>query len=124
MPRWRASLAAALALTSAVAAAQSSSGVVDARRAGIVGERYDGFMGFAVTPSPAVRRHVLAINIKRRSLYTDLATRRGVTREVAGIAAGCELLSRVQVGEVYLLSDGIWRRRAPGEAPPRPQQCG
>lgn len=114
--------AAALALPAA-AADQTPSALADARRAGIVGERFDGYLGYVGRPSEAVRRQVGAVNIKRRSLYVGLGARRGVTPSVAGIATGCELLSRIQVGEVYLLADGVWRRRDPGEAPPAPEQC-
>jgi len=27
------------------------------------------------------------------------------------------------VGEIYLLSDGVWRRRAPGQGAPVPAYC-
>ena len=125
----RSALLAAAALSAGLLAAdagtaQAPSAVAEARRVGIVGERYDGYMGFAATPSPALRRYVGGINIRRTSIYTRLAVRRGVTRQVAGIAAGCALLSRVAVGEAYMLSDGVWRRRAAGQPPPRPQHCG
>ena len=117
-------LAGTLALTAANSgAAQSASSVVDARRAGIVGERYDGYLGLAAATPDALRRKVAGINIRRRALYTGLATRRGVTPQTAGIAAGCELLSRVAVGESYMLADGKWRRRGAGEAAPKPPHC-
>ena len=118
-----------LALTAAVivpsaASAQSYPELAAARRAGQVGERYDGYLGYASTPSGQVQRQVAAINIRRRSLYIDLAQRRRVTPEVAGLATGCELLGRIAVGEVYMLQDGVWRRRAPGQDIPRPSYCG
>ena len=112
--------ATALAVPSA---AQSPANLAAAQRAGIVGERYDGYLGFAATPSDTVRRQVGAINIRRRVIYTGLAGRRRVTVQVAGIAAGCELLTRVRVGEAYMLADGVWRRRDPGEAIELPQHC-
>ncbi len=115
--------AAAAATGFAPAAAQRASEVAAARSVGIVGERFDGYLGFAGRPSQAVRQQVGAINIRRRSLYTGLAQRRGLTLQVVGIAAGCELLARVSVGEVYMLSDGVWRRRLPGQPPPRPEHC-
>jgi uncharacterized protein YdbL (DUF1318 family) len=119
-----AALFAAIALAGlGASAAQAQSDLASARRAGIVGERFDGYLGFARTPSEAVRKQAGAVNIKRRALYTGLATRRGVTRQVAEIAAGCELLSRVAVGELYMLHDGIWRRRDPGEGAPSPDHC-
>ncbi len=118
-----ATLVGAAVIAVAPAVAQRSSDVAAARRAGIVGERFDGYMGFAAPPSHTVRQQVGAINIRRRSLYTGLAQRRGLTLAVVGVAAGCELLRQVLVGEAYMLSDGVWRRRMPGQPPPIPQHC-
>ena len=111
-------------LVPASAPAQTGEGLSLARRAGQVGERFDGYLGYAVSPPASVQRQVQAINIRRRSLYVDLAGRRGVTPEVAGIATGCELLARTQVGEVFMLKDGVWRRRQASQAAPRPDYCG
>ena len=118
----RAVLGLALALLAGPAAAQDA--VIAARAAGVVGERYDGYLGAAGALSPSLRAQVSAINIKRRSLFSNLAARRGVTAQDVGVAAACALLGRVAVGEVYLLSEGQWRRRGPGEAAPRPPYCG
>ena len=111
------------AAAAAPAAAQQSSLIEAAIAAGQIGERYDGYMGFAAAPSPALRRQVQAINIHRRNLYIELASRRNVTPEVVGLATGCELLARIPVGEAYMLSDGAWRRRAPGQPAPAPDRC-
>jgi len=91
---------------------------------GQVGERYDGYMGTAVTPSEALRRQVAAINLRRRNLYTELATQRGVTPEVVGLTAACELFTRLSPGEAYMLKDGVWRRSTAGQPAPRPDHCG
>jgi len=104
--------------------AQSYPELAAARRAGQVGERFDGYLGYASTPSPTVQRQVAATNIRRRSLYVGLAQRKHVTPEVAGFATGCELLGMVAVGESYMLQDGTWRRRGPGQAIARPNYCG
>lgn len=108
----------------APAAAQSSAAVAAARQSGVVGERFDGYLGLASTPSDEVRRQVSAINIRRRSLYTGLAGRRRVNLQAVGIAAGCELLADVAAGEVYMLDDGVWRKRAAGQPAPVPSYCG
>ena len=81
------------------ALAQTPATIVQARGAGLVGERYDGYLGFVATPSAELRRQVNAINIRRRSLYYDLAARKGVTPQEVGITAGCSLLA------------AAWRRR-------------
>lgn len=108
----------------AVAAPAAAQDLASAVRGGIIGERYDGYMGFAGAAPESLRKQVAAINIRRRSLYIGLASRRRVTPQVAGIAAGCELFSRLAVGQSYMLADGVWRRRAAGEAAPRPAHCG
>jgi uncharacterized protein YdbL (DUF1318 family) len=100
-----------------------SPAVGQAIAAGQVGERYDGYMGFAGAPSPEVRRQVSAINIRRRNLYIDLASRRNVTAQLVGMATACELFAQLPVGEAYMLEDGAWRRRAPGQAAPVPNYC-
>jgi uncharacterized protein YdbL (DUF1318 family) len=112
-----------VAAVAAVPAVAQSPLVQSAIAAGQVGERYDGYMGFAAPPSPAVRRQVQAINIRRRNLYIELASRRNVTPEVVGLATGCELLARIPVGEAYMLSDGVWRRRAVGQSAPVADRC-
>lgn len=112
-----------VALLAAPVPAQPSSVVESAIAAGQAGERYDGYMGVAGAASPQLRRQVQAINIRRRNLYIELASRRNVTPEIVGIATGCELLGRIAVGEAYLLADGAWRRRAPGQPAPVPARC-
>jgi uncharacterized protein YdbL (DUF1318 family) len=106
------------------AAAQDPAVIVAARQAGTAGERYDGYLGYTAMADERVRRQVGAVNIRRRSLYTGLASRKGVQVQEVGIAAGCELLAEVKVGEFYMLSDGAWRRRAPGQPAPVPAYCG
>jgi uncharacterized protein YdbL (DUF1318 family) len=111
-------------LGSAPAFAQSSPLVASARASGVVGERFDGYLGYAATPSRALRSQVDAINIRRRALYIALARRRSVSPQEVGIAAACQLFRRVVVGEPYMLNDGVWRRRGPGQPAPKPDYCG
>ena len=107
----------------APALAQETAAIVQARKAGLIGERYDGYLGFVSNPSPALRRHVNAINIRRRSLYYDLAARKGVTPEEVGITAACSLLRRIGVGEYYMAGQGGWRRHT-GRQSAAPSYCG
>lgn len=116
-------LAAAVLVPGAVSA-QSYPELAAARRAGQIGERFDGYLGVAAPTTALVQRQVAATNIRRRSLYVGLAERRRVTPEVAGMATGCELLGMIAVGEVYMLQDGTWRRRGAGETIARPSYCG
>ena len=115
-------LFAALVAFAGPAGAQTPA-VDAARAAGTVGERFDGYLGLAGNPTAVVRSQVASINIRRRSLYSNLAVRRGVSPAEVGITAGCQLLARVGVGQAYLLADGAWRRRMPGQRPPVPDYC-
>ena len=115
---------AVFALAAFAPAVSAQTPPVDAARsAGILGERFDGFMGFAGTPSPAVRSEVAKLNIRRRALYHRFAASRGVSPEEVGITAGCQLLARVAVGQAYMLADGKWHRRAASQPAPVPGYC-
>lgn len=114
----------AVAVAAAAGASSAQTPTVNAaRQAGAIGERFDGYIGFVAVPSPALRNQVGAINIRRRSLYSNLARSRGVSPQEVGITAGCQLLARVQVGQAYMLTDGRWRRRLPGQPVPLPDYC-
>lgn len=112
-----------LAMTGAAASIAQTPTVDSARAAAGVGERFDGYMGYVMTPSASLRAQVDAINIQRRALYSNLAARKGVSPQEVAYTAGCQLLGRVQVGHAYMLADGIWRRRSPGEPAPVPTYC-
>ena len=119
MIRW-----AGLALIAVAGAAAAQNAYFDARTAGQVGERFDGYLGYPqAQPSVQARAQTEALNIRRRALYSDLAQRRGVSPQEVGITAGCTLLARVSVGERYLLADGRWRTRAAGQPAPVPDYC-
>jgi uncharacterized protein YdbL (DUF1318 family) len=95
-----------------IAYAQSVSAVSTALSSGAVGEQADGYLGFRSTPSGELRGEVDAINIKRREVYTNLATQRGVTVKDVAATVGCETLQkRVGTGRSYLLTDGVWRTK-------------
>jgi uncharacterized protein YdbL (DUF1318 family) len=113
-------VAAGCALAAAPAAAQT---LAQAIGAGQVGEKFDGYMGFVGVPSPELRRQVAAVNLRRRNLYIELSTRRNVTPQLVGMATACQLLAQLSAGESYMLSDGVWRRRAAGGQVALPDYC-
>jgi uncharacterized protein YdbL (DUF1318 family) len=112
-----------LALLAAAPAAAQTPLVDAARSAASVGERYDGYLGVAAPVPANVRSQVATVNIRRRSLYSNLAASKGVSPQDVGIAAGCQLLARVGVGQAYMLPDGAWRRRTAGQSAPVPDYC-
>lgn len=113
----------ALALGLGTAASGQTPTVDQARAAGQVGERYDGYLGLGSNASAALRNQVATINMRRRKIYSDFAASRRVSPQEVGVTAGCQLLGRVGTGEAYMLSDSVWRRRAAGQAAPLPDYC-
>jgi uncharacterized protein YdbL (DUF1318 family) len=119
-----AAVALAVAGASGPTAAAMQESAAELRATGLVGERHDGYLGIVATAPPRVRAEVDAVNIRRRSHYTELARARGVVVEEAGAATACEIFAaRIAPGQYYMLPDNIWRRRE-GNAPvPRPSYC-
>ena len=121
-----------LALGVVLAATASGVGVAYAqadesaqlRASGQAGEQADGYMGLVGNAGGTVRAQVESVNIKRRALYTDLAQKRGVKIEEAAASTACEIFkTRVQPGQYYRLTDGVWRKRD-NTPVPLPAYCG
>ncbi|URD61226.1 YdbL family protein [Sphingomonas sp. KRR8] len=115
---------AGLALTATPLAAQGASALLQAQAQGVIGERYDGYLGYVRQPdSNAARVQAEAVNIRRRALYTRFGTEHRISPQDVGITAACTTLSRVEVGEAYMLADGVWRIRSAGQPAPVPAYC-
>lgn len=120
--RRRLLIAAAAMVAATPVMAQSLIGTALAN--GQIGERDDGYLGIIGAPSDAVKRAVNGINITRRSLYSDLAAKKGVTPEEVGLTAACTTLSRVAVGQFYFTQSKGWQRRNAGQTVALPPYCG
>jgi uncharacterized protein YdbL (DUF1318 family) len=119
-------VALGLALAGGVvpASAQNASVIEQAKTSGIIGETWEGYIGFAQTPSDQVRAEVEALNIKRRAAYTQLASQRGATVQEVALKTACQILAaKVPVGQSYLLPDKLWRVREGASPIARPDYC-
>lgn len=107
--------------SSPAASAKGRDAIVDqARLDQLVGEEATGYLGLVTdtkltegknAPSDLDAR-VQNINIQRKALYTDLATKDGVTvSEVAQTTACILLRDKVKVGEAYRTEDTEWKIR-------------
>jgi uncharacterized protein YdbL (DUF1318 family) len=117
-------LAVALAGATAAAAMLQHGEAAELRASGEAGEQADGYMGVVGNAPSDIRAKIEAVNIRRRAHYTDLASKRGVKIEEAAATVACEILrERVEPGQFYRLTDGIWRKRD-GTPVPLPHYCG
>ena len=104
--KWLAVLALALMLPLAAHADP----LTDARAAGLVGERPDGYVDVVTpNPTPEIRNLVDQINAQRRKVYQQLAGEKGVpVEEVAALAAEKTISQKLQPGWYYMNSSGQW----------------
>ena len=85
----------------------------DARAAGLVGERPDGYVD-SVTPNPTpqIQQLIANINAQRRKVYEQLAGQKGVpVEEVGALAAEKTISQRLKPGWYYMNSAGQWVKK-------------
>jgi len=83
----------------------------DAKAAGLVGERPDGYVAaVSSNPPPDIVALVNDINARRRAAYTEIATKNGTSVEAVG-AVAAERLYREAAAGTYLMVDGRWVRK-------------
>lgn len=92
-------------------AVASASPLEDAKRDGLVGERYDGYLG-AVLPNPPanVKQLIASINGERKTEYAAIAKKNGISVEQVALLAGKKLVGRASAGEYVMGSNGKWVR--------------
>lgn len=95
------------------AVAQSSAkAVVDAAIAqGKIGERADGYLAEVTDVTPEERRAMNEINIGRKSVYTRLAAKQGVSVEVVAAFTGEKQIAKAAPGTMVMTSTGQWSRK-------------
>ena len=117
-----AATAAAISLTATAVQAQRDPAYQQARTQGLIGEKPDGYLGFVVSPSSAIRALVEDLNIKRKAAYTKSAADAGSTVEQFAFTTGCRLIQQSSPGEKYQTPGGQWATRN-GGAPTRDPLC-
>jgi uncharacterized protein YdbL (DUF1318 family) len=82
----------------------------DARAAGLLGERPDGYVdAVAPNPSPDIVSLKEQINAQRRKIYQQLAGEKGVpAEEVAALAAEKTISQKLKPGMYYMNASGQW----------------
>jgi uncharacterized protein YdbL (DUF1318 family) len=105
-------LAAAVLSVSAPAVRAQSAILDEPRRAGTIGERFDGF---AVVRSQAetVRLAPLvgSVNAERRKIYTERAHKENVPVDQIGRVYAAEIFRSAPAGTWFLREDGQWIRK-------------
>ena len=91
------------------AAAQS---LDQAKAAGQVGERIDGYVGVVDANAPGdIRALVDEVNAEREAKYAEIAAERGTSVQAVAQIAGQKLIERAPGGQYVLGADGQWRQK-------------
>ena len=91
------------------AAAQS---LDQAKAAGEVGERIDGYVGVVDANAPAdIRALVDEVNAERKAKYAEIAKERGASVQAVAQIAGQKLIERTAKGGYVMGADGQWRQK-------------
>lgn len=100
-----------LALMSiAVAGAAFAGPLDDAKAAGLIGEKADGYVG-AVTNDASVQGLIDQVNAGRRAKYAEIAAKRGAPVEAVAAIAGKKLIERTASGQFIMGEGGQWQRK-------------
>ena len=109
--------AALLLASPAFADLASDKAAVDAAKAaGTVGEQADGYLGIVSSADGAVTAAVNEINAGRRQVYTQTATKSGVSPDAAGQATGAQLIAKTPAGQFIKPIGGAWTKSSCGDA--------
>jgi uncharacterized protein YdbL (DUF1318 family) len=84
----------------------------NAKAAGQVGERIDGYLGVVDSGAPAsVKSMVDQINAEREAKYAEIAKKQGAPVAAVAQIAGKKLIERAGSGEYVMGADGKWQRK-------------
>ena len=93
------------------AGSAAASPLEDAKKAGLIGEQPDGYVGLVSGTAPAATVALVRdINGKRRAAYLEIAKQKSAPVEDVAALAAEKLFARAQPGD-YLLVDGQWVRK-------------
>lgn len=100
-------LAIALAILSVHAAYALT--LKEAKQAGLVGERNDGYVGYLVNPpSEETKAVVKSVNNKRREVFIDTARKNNLTVEQVALLFYQRAVEETEAGNFFQDPEGNW----------------
>lgn len=103
---------AALLLGAPPAAAQQEKPLDAPRAAGVVGERYDGYVVLRDGNAPQdIKDLVVKVNDRRKSFYAKRAAEDKVPEAAIGKIYAQQIMKRAPAGTYFLDESGKWTRR-------------
>jgi len=89
----------------------SASGLTEPKAKGLIGERYDGYVGI-VTKAPAdVKALVKTVNVKRKAKYKEIAKKRQQPLSQIELIAGAAAIKKTKAGNYIMKKGGSWQKK-------------
>lgn len=84
----------------------------DAKRDGLVGETWKGYLGAVKAgPSSEIKALVDEVNAKRRAEYERIAEKNAINVEDVELVAGKKAIERTGAGQYIKMQGGAWRTK-------------
>lgn len=84
--------------------------LAQARSAGLVGEKMDGY-AVALKNTPEVNALVADVNAKRKQEYQRISQQNGQPVSVVGTLAAGQIINKLPPGASYQMPSGEWKKR-------------
>lgn len=81
-----------------------------ARNAGIVGEKLDGYVA-VLKATPEAEALVNEVNAKRRQEYARISKQNNQPVEIVAKLAAQQIIPGLEPGNLYQGPDGVWKKR-------------
>jgi len=78
---------------------------------GIIGERFDGYVGIVKNASPKIKALVKSVNQKRKAKYKEVAIKRQQPLKQVEMIAGKAAIKRTKLGNFILLEGKGWKKK-------------
>lgn len=85
--------------------------LTQAKEDGLIGERYDGYIGIVKAVSADVKALVKETNQKRKEKYQEIAIDRQLPLNKIEIIAGEAAINKTLPGNYIMISEGQWEKK-------------
>lgn len=88
-----------------------SSELTQPKKDGIIGERFDGYVGIVKSASAEIKDLVAKTNERRKEAYKELAVKKQLPLNKIEIIAGETNMNKTLAGNYIMLSEGDWQKK-------------
>ncbi len=81
------------------------------KKDGIIGEKFDGYIGLVRSASPEIKALVTETNQKRKEKYQEVAIAKQLPLNKVELIAGESNINKTLVGDYIMLTEGQWQKK-------------